>query len=69
MVNKQTSILFLLITFISMWSYTEITEYLERDQFIDNVERFMYKGSRFTNEDGLILELRIEALEEMSHEH
>ena len=54
----------LLLLFWCAWLYTEICEKLERDEFNSEVHSFMYRGERFTSEDGRALEARIRALEE-----
>jgi hypothetical protein len=51
-----------------MWFYTEISEYFERDDFQDRVNKFMNNGERFTKEDGELLSNRIKALEEKAEE-
>ena len=53
----------LITVFFLAWLYTEVTEYIERDKFYVEVTDFMYKGDRFTSEDGQELLHRIEALE------
>jgi hypothetical protein len=53
----------LLLVFFAMWLYTEFTEYNERDAFYQEVSNFMYKGERFTADDGRALKARIEKLE------
>lgn len=54
----------LLLLFWCAWLYTEISEKFEREEFNSAVHDFMYKGDRFTSEDGMALEARIRALEE-----
>lgn len=52
-----------LVIFFTLWLYTEITEYIERDMFQENVTEFMNKGDRFTGSQGKLLEERIKKLE------
>ena len=53
----------IILIFFAAWLYTEVTEYIERDEFYVEVTDFMYKGDRFTSEDGQELLHRIEELE------
>ena len=64
-------VFFLLALFWIAWLYTEVTEYAERSQFIAETQQnlaelndFAHKGDRFTVEDGIRLESRIEKLEQ-----
>ena len=59
-------VFFLLFLFWSVWLYTEVTEYFERDEFNHEVSDFMNKGDRNTKEMGLSLCQHIRALEENS---
>jgi hypothetical protein len=43
--------------------YTEVSEYIERDRFAQEVDAFMHRGDRFTAQDGAALEARICVLE------
>lgn len=61
---RSMVIMWLLIIFIAMWAYTEISEYIARDLFVEEVNNFMHKGDRFTQREGDALEERIRALEE-----
>jgi len=67
---SATHVFILLGMFWTMWLYTEITEYFERDVFVENVvsnlesvNSFMMKGGRFTHDDGDLLRASIKALE------
>ena len=54
----------LMVIFLSAWAYTEITEYSEREGFNTEIKDFMEGGgNRFTLEDAVELEHRIEKLE------
>jgi len=53
----------LLMVFFGMWLYTEIAEYMERDTFQQQVHNFMYKGERFTADQGRAMNKRIAELE------
>ena len=68
-----------IIVFFALWCYTEVTEYLERDKFVDDVTSFMGAGDRFTKQqaEAIIgerksrekeLSDRIEHLEKCLHE-
>jgi len=59
----------LLVLFWAAWLYTEISEYLERQDQWESVNQFMSKGDRFSREDGAELEARIEALEDKLGEY
>ena len=61
--DRDTLIIAMLTVFMSMWVYTEISEYITRDLFTAEVNEFMHKGDRFTNEDGDALSERIDVLE------
>ena len=61
--NRQIIILSVLLLFVVMWLYTEITEYRNRSAFVEEVNDFMYKGDRFTQPEGDELESRVEKLE------
>jgi hypothetical protein len=47
----------------SAWCYTEITEYLARDAFKQEIIEYMGEGDRFTLEDGERLQAQILELE------
>lgn len=61
---ETSHILIILIIFWSMWLYTEVSEYIERQTFNTRVEAFMRTGDRFTFEDGQFLKKRIKKLED-----
>ena len=61
---KPRHVFALLVVFWAAWLYTEISEYIERQDQWESVNQFMNKGDRFSREDGDALEARIEALEE-----
>ena len=64
--NRETRSIWtltLLTVFLTLWLYTEFSEYFERDLFQQNVEKFMQKGGRFTEERGAELENRVSELE------
>ena len=56
-----------LVIFVLLWSYTEISEYRDRDAFQENVSTFMSKGNRFTKQRGDELEKRVEELEKKAN--
>ena len=58
----------IIVVFFSLWLYTEITEYYERDQFSYEVKKFMGRGDRYTGTEGHALEARVEALEQCKQE-
>ena len=71
---KPVHVFVLLALFWMAWLYTEVTEYFERDSFMQATRKtmsefdaFMDRGERFTNEDGVRLEGRIKAIEEELH--
>jgi len=53
----------LLLTFWSIWIYTEVGEYFDREIFANKVNSFMQKGGRNTALHGYNLCLRISRLE------
>ena len=55
----------MIVLFFWIWFYTEVNEYNDRKQHRQEVDKFMYKGDRFTHEDGRKLEARLKALEEL----
>ena len=68
---RSNLILFLLALFLTLWSYTEITEYRERENFTTEVYKFVAKGDRYTQAEGdeerearLALEQRVKQLEQ-----
>lgn len=66
---RSNLILTLLTIFILMWTYTEVSEYFERENFTHEVTDFMYKGDRFTSEDGDRLCTRVRHLELEHHQY
>lgn len=71
MINKQIEskhVFFLLLLFWVAWLYTEVTEYYSRDTFTAEVTEFMYRGDRFTKDDGDALKMKILSLEEQLSE-
>ena len=53
---------FLLLTiFLGGWVWTEVQEYIDRENFGVEVYEFMNRGDRFTTEDGEVLKSRLEA--------
>lgn len=61
--TRQVIILTVLVIFVAMWLYTEITEYQNRSAFVEEVNDFMHKGDRFTQPEGDALESRVKKLE------
>jgi len=57
-------VFWLVFVYMSMWLYTEVHEYIERDDFFNEVDEFIHAGDRFTKEDGDALEERVRELEE-----
>lgn len=55
---------FLLLLFWVAWLYTEVTEHYSRDTFTAEVTEFMYRGDRFTKDDGIELQMKVLSLEE-----
>ena len=69
MITVKQSHVFLLITlFWACWIYTEVTEYISRKEFVSEINDFMYRGDRFTAEDGRELNKRLDAVEKRQHE-
>ena len=64
---KTTIILILLVCFLGLWNYTEITEFWERSEFNREVNTFMHEGNRNTRQQGYHLCLRIAHLETNHH--
>ena len=77
MVEVRPRHVFALLTlFWAMWLYTEVSEYISRQEQIDSlkrhiedIEEFKKKGDRFTADDGQALENRIERLEKEIEQH
>ena len=63
----SNSVFILLFLFWGMWLYTEITEYMKRTEFTENVEYFIQDDQR---EDALWHELclRVQHLETQHHD-
>ena len=53
----------LVALFLSLWIWTELTEYEERSNFNTEVIEFVSKGDRFTQAEGDALTKRVEKLE------
>ena len=69
MVTVKSSHVFALLTlFWAAWVYTEVSEYLERREFNSEINDFMHRGDRFTAEDGIELNKRLDAVEKRQHE-
>ena len=49
--------------FIGAWVYTEVSEYIDRQRFAEEVSDFMHKGDRFTQEEGDAMERRLDIIE------
>ena len=62
---ESKHVFWLLAMFWSVWLYTEITEYVARDAFAEEVNKFMYQGDRFTKERGDALDARLRRIEEL----
>ena len=60
---KSSLTLMLLVLFLLVWSWTEITEYQNRTDFVQGVTEFVSKGDRFTKQDADLLEARVLVLE------
>ena len=52
----------LLLIFWMAWLYTEISEYFAREVYYAEVEEFIHRGDRFTLEDGMALDSRIDKI-------
>jgi hypothetical protein len=57
-----------LLAFFAIWLYVEVSKRIERDHFHKQVDDFMYKGERFTADDGRALKKRVKKLEDEAHE-
>lgn len=62
-------ILFILAIFLFIWAISEITERRDRNEFVKEVESFMYIGDRFTIHDGYEMCLRISHMERVHHDY
>lgn len=54
----------LIILFLLMWLWTEVSEYQERHTIYMEFKKFHDAGERFTKQDGDKLRQRVEALED-----
>ena len=61
---SSNHVFWLLFVYMSMWLYTELHEYMERDSFFHEVDDFIHAGDRFTAADGDALSERIDQLEQ-----
>ena len=73
-INKEARsnmILFIVSVFLLSWIYTEVAEYFAREKFeaevrydLNELNQFRSRGDRFTQDDGIELEERIDNLEQ-----
>ena len=57
----------LIMLFLVMWLWTEITEYEERHAIYMDFKSFHDKGKRFTAAEGDVLEARVKKLEDIQN--
>jgi hypothetical protein len=59
---SSTHVFWLLFFYFTLWAYTEVSEYIERDNFFHEVDDFIHAGDRFTADDGAVLQDQIDEL-------
>jgi hypothetical protein len=60
---QLTVLLVLMVVYLAMWTYTEVTEYKERDAFVQEVYDFMRDGKLYPTVKGEALEARVGKIE------